>query len=70
MKIENAAAGADDGAGMGLAQGDVIVEVAGKPVSQPANVKAGISAAKKAVLMKIETAEGASRFLAFALPKA
>ena len=70
MKIENAAARSDDAADMGLAHADVIVEVAGKPASQPADVKAGISAAKKAVLMKIETAEGASRFLAFALPKA
>jgi len=70
MKIENAAARSDDAAEMCLAQGDLIVEVGGKPASQPADVKAGISAAKKAVLMKIETAEGASRFVAFAFPKA
>ena len=61
-------------ANMGLSQGDVIVEVGGKTVSQPGEVKAGIVAAKhdgkKAVLMKIETAEGNTRFVAFAFPSA
>ncbi len=61
-------------ASMGLSEGDVIVEVAGKSVSQPGEVKVGIAAAKqdgkKAVLMKIETADGGSRFVAFAFPKA
>jgi len=60
-------------ASKGIADGDVILEVAGKKVSQPDEVKAGISTArqdgKKAVLMRIKTANGA-RFVAFELPKA
>ena len=59
---------------MGLSEGDIILEVAGKPVSQPAEVKAGIVSAKqdgkKAVLMKVQTADGGARFVAFAFPKA
>jgi serine protease Do len=61
-------------ASMGLSEGDIILEVAGKPVSQPAEVKAGIVSAKqdgkKAVLMKVQTADGGARFVAFAFPKA
>jgi serine protease Do len=61
-------------ASMGLTEGDIILEVAGKPVSQPAEVKAGIASAKqdgkKAVLMKLQTADGSARFVAFAFPKA
>jgi serine protease Do len=61
-------------ANMGLSEGDVIVEVAGKTVSEPGEVKAGIAAAKqdgkKVVLMKIENAEGNSHFVAFAFPQA
>src|SRR5580693_7282931 len=57
----------------GLAAGDVILDVAGKPVSSPADVKAGIASAKsqgkKAVLMRIQTADGA-RFVAVPFPKA
>jgi serine protease Do len=60
-------------ASKGLSDGDVILEVSGKSVSQPAEVKAEISAAeeggKKAVLMRVKTADGA-RFVAFAIPKA
>ena len=60
-------------ASKGLSDGDVILEVSGKTVSQPDEVKADIAAAKhdgrKAVLMKIKTADG-SRFVAFELPKA
>ena len=60
-------------ASKGLSDGDVILEVAGKTVSQPDEVKAGIAAAKqdgkKAVLLRVKTADGA-RFVAFALPKA
>jgi len=56
----------------GLAEGDVILNVSGKPVSQPSEVKSEIAAAKqdgkKAVLMKIKTAEG-ERFVAFEFPK-
>ena len=60
-------------AGKGLSSGDVILDVSGKMVSQPDEVKADIAAARqdgrKAVLMRIKTAEG-SRFVAFELPKA
>ena len=57
----------------GLAAGDIILDVAGKPVSSPADVKAGIASAKsqgkKAVMMRIQTADGA-RFVAVPFPKA
>jgi serine protease Do len=57
----------------GLAEGDVILNVSGKPVSQPSEVNSAIPAAKrdskKAVLMKIMTAQG-ERFVAFEFPKA
>ena len=60
-------------ASKGLASGDVIMEVAGKPVSTPSEVKAGIAKAKqdgkKSVLMLVKTAD-ASRFVAFEFPKA
>jgi serine protease Do len=59
-------------ASKGLSDGDVILEISGKPVSRPADVRAGIAEAKKdgktAVLMKIKTADG-SRFVAFTFPK-
>ena len=62
-----------EAASKGVSSGDVILEVAGKPVSQPADVRAGIAAAKrdgrKAVEMKIETADGA-HFVAFDFPNA
>jgi serine protease Do len=51
----------------GIQTGDVILEVAGKPVSRPSDVKAAIDAAKadgkKSVLMHIQT-EDSSRFVA------
>ena len=57
----------------GLAAGDIILDVAGKSVSSPADVKAGIANAKsqgkKAVMMRIQTADGA-RFVAVPFPKA
>jgi len=60
-------------ASKGVSSGDVILEVAGKAVNAPAEVKAGIASAKqegkKAVLVKIKTAEG-QRFVAFPLAKA
>ncbi len=60
-------------ASKGLSAGDVILEVSGKAVSRPSEVKADIADAKhdgrKAVLMKVKTADG-SRFIAFELPKA
>ena len=61
------------GAAKGLTAGDVILEVSGKPVSSPREVKDGIEAAKKdgkkAVLMLVKTQQ-ASRFIAFEFPKA
>jgi len=57
----------------GLAAGDVILDVSGKPVSTPEDVKSGIASAKsqgkKAVMMRIQTADGA-RFVAVPFPKA
>ena len=57
----------------GLAAGDIILDVAGKSVSSPADVKSGIASAKsqgkKAVMMRIQTADGA-RFVAVPFPKA
>ena len=60
-------------ASKGLSDGDIILDVSGKTVSQPSEVKADIAAAKldgkKAVVMKIKTAQG-DRFVAFEFPKA
>jgi serine protease Do len=57
----------------GLTTGDVILDVSGKPVSTPEDVNSGIAAAKsqgkKAVMMRIQTADGA-RFVAVPFPKA
>jgi serine protease Do len=57
----------------GLTAGDVILDVAGKPVSTPQDVKSEVANArsqgKKAVLMRIQTADGA-RFVAVPFPKA
>jgi serine protease Do len=61
------------GAQKGLASGDVILDVGGKPVSTPEEVKSHIADArhqgKKAVLMRVQTASG-DRFVAFAFPNA
>ncbi len=57
----------------GFATGDVILSVGGKTVSTPQDVKSGIADARnqgrKAVLLRVQTAEGA-RFVAIELPKA
>jgi serine protease Do len=57
----------------GLTAGDVILDVAGKPVSTPQDVKSEVASArsqgKKAVLMRIQTAEG-DRYVAVPFPKA
>ncbi len=57
----------------GISEGDVILQVSGKAVSTPDQVKSAIASAKqdgkKAVLMQIHTAQG-ERFVAFAFPKA
>ena len=53
-----------DGAGArkGLREGDTILEVAGRAVSRPAEVRQAIDAARKdgrkAVLMRVKSAEG------------
>jgi serine protease Do len=60
------------GAEQGLKQGDVILEIAGKAVSEPSQVKASLEQArkdgKKAVLMRIKSGDN-SRFVALAFPK-
>ena len=60
-------------AAKGLSEGDVILEVGGKPVESAQQLRSGLNDArrdgKKAVLMKIKTAEG-SRFVAVNLPAA
>ena len=57
----------------GLVAGDVILDVAGKAVSSPDQVKADIASArqdgKPAILMRVRTAQG-DRFVAFPLRKA
>ena len=62
-----------EGAAKGLTAGDVILEVSGRAVSTPRQVKAEIEAAKhdgkKAVVMLVKT-EQSSRFVAFEFPKA
>jgi serine protease Do len=57
----------------GLATGQVILDVGGKPVSTPQDVKSEVASAKsqgkKSVLMRVQTAEG-DRFVAVPFPKA
>ncbi len=57
----------------GLAAGNVILDVSGKPVSTPQEVKSEIESAKsqgkKAVMMRIQTADG-THFVAVPFPKA
>ncbi len=59
------------GASQGIKEGDVILEVAGKAVSQPAEVRQAVAEARKdgrkAVLMRIRSGEN-SRFVALAFP--
>ncbi|MEH3119914.1 MAG: Do family serine endopeptidase [Methylorubrum populi] len=60
-------------AAKGIAQGDVILDVAGTGVSKPSDVQAQIRAAesngRKAVLMRVKGAKGQTRFVAVALTK-
>ncbi len=60
-------------AAKGIAQGDVILDVAGTSVSKPSDVQAQIRAAesngRKAVLMRVKSAKGQTRFVAVALTK-
>ena len=57
-----------------MSAGQVILDVAGKPVSTPQDVKSEVANAKsqgkKSVLMRIQTADGSSRFVAVPFPKA
>ena len=57
----------------GLKAGDVILQVGGQAVAKPADVKAGLEAAKKegkkAVLLLVKGREG-TRFVAIATPRA
>ena len=57
-------------AGKGISEGDTILEVAGKPVSNASDVAAGVKAAKaegrKAVLMRVKSRDG-TRFVALSL---
>ena len=60
-------------ANKGITAGDVILQVGGKTVSTPSDVRADMAAdqrdGKKAELMQLHTAQG-DRFVAFELPKA
>ncbi|GEL43788.1 serine peptidase [Methylorubrum extorquens] len=60
-------------AARGIAQGDVILDVAGTSVSKPSEVQAQIRAAessgRKAVLMRVKSARGQTRFIAVPLTK-
>jgi serine protease Do len=57
----------------GLTAGDVILDVTGKPVSTPEDVKTGLATAKsqgkKGVLMRVQTADG-ERYVAVPFPEA
>jgi serine protease Do len=56
----------------GIHQDDVILEAAGKPVSEPSQVKAALDETRKngqkAILLRLKSSEG-SRFVALAFPK-
>ncbi|MGG3814229.1 PDZ domain-containing protein, partial [Methylorubrum rhodesianum] len=60
-------------AAKGIAQGDVILDVAGTSVSKPSDVQAQIRAAelngRKAVLMRVKSARRQTRFVAVGLNK-
>ncbi|WP_232629200.1 Do family serine endopeptidase [Methylobacterium sp. Leaf118] len=60
-------------AAKGIEQGDVILDVAGASVSKPSEVQAQIRTAetngRKAVLMRVKSAKGQTRFVAVALAK-
>ena len=61
-------------AAKGVKSGDIILDVAGTPVSTPEQVVSEIARSQqehaKAILMRIQTADGADRFVAFPFPKA
>lgn len=57
----------------GISRGDVILEIGGRAVTKPSDVRASIDAARKegrkAVILRLKSDEG-TRFLALAFPKA
>ena len=61
------------GSEKGIQKGDVILEISGKPVSKPAEIRSAIDDAKKdgrkAVILRVRNEEG-TRFVALAFPKA
>ncbi|NEU13252.1 Do family serine endopeptidase [Methylobacterium sp. BTF04] len=61
-------------AAKGIEQGDIILDVAGSSVSKPSEVAERIrsaeSSGRKAVLMRVKSAKGVTRFVAVALNKA
>ena len=61
-------------AAKGIEQGDIILDVAGASVSRPSEVAERIrsaeSSGRKAVLMRVKSAKGTTRFVAVALNKA
>ncbi|KQT71347.1 serine peptidase [Methylobacterium sp. Leaf465] len=61
-------------AAKGIEQGDIILDVAGSSVSQPSEVaervRSAESSGRKAVLMRVKSAKGVTRFVAVALSKA
>jgi serine protease Do len=61
-------------AAKGVKSGDVLLDVAGKPVSTPEQVVSEIARSKqehaKAVLMRIQTSDGSDRFVALPFAKA
>ncbi len=61
------------GSEKGMQKGDLILEIGGKPVSKPADVRSAIEEAKKdgrkAIILRVRNEEG-TRFVALAFPKA
>ena len=61
-------------AAKGIEQGDIILDVAGSSVSKPSEIAERIKAAeasgRKAVLMRVKSTKGVTRFVAVALNKA
>jgi serine protease Do len=61
------------GSEKGIQKGDVILEISGKPVSKPAEIRSAIDDAKKdgrkAVILRVKNDQG-TRFVALAFPKA
>jgi serine protease Do len=61
------------GSEKGMQKGDVILEIGGKPVSKPSEVRSAIEDAKKdgrkAIILRVKNEEGV-RFVALAFPKA